>query len=346
MGIYLYSMYSMEKDEKYTELLDRFMRGETSADEDAKLLAWFRDSSSHESLYYYYRNRWEEAKRHKLPIEIQERMFRRICGSMPEARNVGTFQSLSHRTGWWLRWGLSAAAVIMFCVGLATMGYYYYRISEFGRQVYVVEADRGQRSSVVLPDGTKVWLNSRTQVSYQGNYGQKERIVNLSGEAYFEVAKDPDRHFVVKVDGLEVEALGTAFNVKAYEEDDEIIASLREGRVRTSVGGHVDILDSGQSLSYSKVSGKVELEDDDVEYHLKWRENELAFRGETLEEIADMLDRLYNVNIEFDSENIKRYRFSGVIKNNSLDNVFELISLTAPIEYTKANDTIRLRLRK
>ena len=156
MGIYLYSMYSMEKDEKYTELLDRFMRGETSADEDAKLLAWFRDSGSHESLYYYYRNRWEEAKRHKLPIEVQERMFRRICGSMPEARNVGTFQSLSHRTGWWLRWGLSAAAVIMFCVGLATMGYYYYRISEFGRQVYVVEADRGQRSSVVLPDGTKV----------------------------------------------------------------------------------------------------------------------------------------------------------------------------------------------
>ena len=123
MGIYLYSMYSMEKDEKYTELLDRFMRGETSADEDAKLLAWFRDSGSHESLYYYYRNRWEEAKRHKLPIEVQERMFRRICGSMPEARNVGTFQSLSHRTGWWLRWGLSAAAVIMFCIGYADCWY-------------------------------------------------------------------------------------------------------------------------------------------------------------------------------------------------------------------------------
>lgn len=342
-GIYL---YSMERDEKYTELLDRFMRGETSVDEDAKLLAWFRDSGSRESLYYYYRNRWEEAKGHKLPIEAQERMFKRIRERMPQKQEGVIYQLRMRRTGWWLRWGLSAAAVIMFCVGLATMGYYHYRVGEFGRQVYIVEADRGQRSSVVLPDGTKVWLNSHTQVSYQGDYGQKERIVNLSGEAYFEVAKDPDHHFVVKADGLEVEALGTAFNVKAYKEDDEIVASLREGRVRTSVGGRVDILDPGQSLSYSKTSGKVELEDDDVEYHLKWRENELAFRGETLEEIAVMLDRLYNVNIEFESENIKRYRFSGVIKNNSLDNVFELISLTAPIEYTKANDTIRLKLRK
>ena len=205
---------------------------------------------------------------------------------------------------------------------------------------------KGCEFSLALADGTRIWVNAGSTLRYPERFAPGKREVFLSGEAYFEVAKDPDRHFVVKADGLEVEALGTAFNVKAYEEDDEIIASLREGRVRTSVGGHVDILDSGQSLSYSKVSGKVELEDDDVEYHLKWRENELAFRGETLEEIADMLDRLYNVNIEFDSENIKRYRFSGVIKNNSLDNVFELISLTAPIEYTKANDTIRLRLRK
>lgn len=84
-----------------------------------------------------------------------------------------------------------------------------------------MEAEKGQRASVMLPDGTKVWLNSHTQISYNSNYGMKDRVVALAGEAYFEVAKDKDHRFIVKTGDMEVEALGTSFNVKAYKEDRE-----------------------------------------------------------------------------------------------------------------------------
>lgn len=112
---------------------------------------------------------------------------------------------------------------------------------------YVVLADNGQRASVVLPDGTKVWLNSHTKLNYKSDYGVKERSVSLSGEAYFEVSKDTLRRFLVNAGDMEVEALGTAFNVKAYEEDDEVVTTLFEGSVRTAVGKEFVILSPDES---------------------------------------------------------------------------------------------------
>ena len=138
------------------------------------------------------------------------------------------------------------------------------------------------------------------------------------------------------------QALGTAFNVKAYEEDDELTASLFEGKVKTSVAGKVLFLDPDQSASYNREKHSFVKVNGNTNYDRMWRNQELVFRGESLEEVAIMLDRLYNVKVEFQTDDIKHYRFSGVIKNNSLENVFELISLTAPIRYEKRDSIIWL----
>lgn len=214
------------------------------------------------------------------------------------------------------------------------------------QQTFVVSAEKGQRSNVVLPDGTKVWLNSDTEIKYSGEYGKKDRQISLSGEAYFEVAKDPKHRFIVQAGEMQVEALGTAFNVKAYEEDDELTASLFEGKVKTSVAGQTLLLDPDQSVSYNRIKHSFVKLNGNTNYDRMWRNQELVFRGESLEEVAIMLDRLYNVKVEFQTDDIKHYRFSGVIKNNSLENVFELISLTAPIRYEKRDSIIWLSRNK
>lgn len=142
---------------------------------------------------------------------------------------------------------------------------------------------------------------------------------------------------------MEVEALGTSFNIKAYKEDTEIITTLFSGSVQTSVQENTIRLRPEEYASFNRENGRFSAShSDNVDYALIWRNNELAFERQTMEEIAVLLNRMYNVEIVFRSEKIKNYRFSGVIKNNSLDNVIELISLTAPIIYQSSGDTIIL----
>ena len=333
--------YMMKRTYTHIELLDRFMKGETSLEEEQTLLAWFGAINNKEEIVAFYKLRWEDSLEKKLPPEIQGRMFCEIKSRMKSKRKT---QEIKKRPYPLWRW-LSYAAVALICLGIGIGSHWYYMEQAvlFDPQNYVVSADKGQRASVILPDGTKVWLNSHTRLVYDTNYGVKDRSVFLSGDAYFEVAKDMEHRFIVKTGSLEVEALGTAFNVKAYEGDDEMITTLFEGSVRTMVENEFAILSPDQSAIFNKSAHKLSVtRPRNASYARLWRTNELAFSGESLEDIAILLNRMYNVEVRFLSNKIKKYRFSGVIRNNSLDNVFEIISLTAPITYEAVGDMIYL----
>lgn len=324
-------------------LLDRFMRGDTSAEEEQQLLAWFRSDDARDEILDFYRQRWQEAKDGVLTEEVQDRIFRQIKARMQTVELPVSKQPVVK--GFRLaRLGRYAAAIIL-CIGIGIASHLYTRQSLLvNSKEYVVEADKGQRASITLPDGTKVWLNSHTRLSYTANYGVEERTVSLTGEAYFEVAKDKEHRFIVKTEMMDVEALGTSFNVKAYEEDDKSTATLFTGSVRVSADEKAVVLSPDQQVQFDRTERKLKVEiPENPLYANMWRDNELTFESETFENIAVVLNRLYNVQIVFESEKIKQYRFSGVIKNNSLDNVIEIISLTAPIMYQTKEDTIILR---
>ena len=334
----------MTKNNINIELLDRFMRGETSPEEEQLLLEWFRNSSSRNEILEFYQQRWIEASEDELPAEIQGRMYLRIKERMLEIEN-------SHREEerkiFKLRSSFSRflpyVATILLCIGISFSSYLYTQKDLPITSEYMVSAEKGQRASVTLPDGTKVWLNSHTVLRYKSDYGVKERNVFLNGEAYFEVSKDKEHRFVVDAGEMEVEALGTSFNVKAYREDKSIVATLYNGSIQATGGEHSIILLPDQQVLFNRENRQLKVErPDNIAYSRMWRDNELAFKGETLYDIAMRLNRIYNVQIEFKSEKIKQYRFSGIIKNNSLDNVIEIISLTAPILYEAKEDTIIL----
>lgn len=336
----------MAENNIHIDLLDRFMNGSTSLEEETILLEWFRDVRSKDEIFLFYKRKWEETTGKELSADVQGRMFHRIKRSVRDLKESGNktvmkqVHSVSFNRAKWLPY----VAAVLLCVFWGVGSYMYMERGMFPEApLYVVSADKGQRATLILPDGTRAWLNSHTSITYNADYGKKEREVCLSGEAYFEVAKDKEHRFVVKAGEMEVEALGTAFNVKAYEEDEELTTTLFEGSVRATTGQNSAILSVDEFASFNKNTKRLRVSHaENSSYARMWRNNELAFEDETLEEISILLNRIYNVEVEFKSDKIKKYRFSGVIKNNSLDNVFEIISLTAPIIYESRGDTIIL----
>lgn len=333
---------------RYIELLDRFMRDGLPAEEEKELWTWFKRPEAREYLFRYYHQFWTEMKDKTLSPDVQNQMFRKIQRRIhPDGRKEEE-QKVIRRISF--RQGMFYAAAVVLLMILVTFVYQYKDksdvVTDYSLQIYKVLVDKGQRASVVLPDGTRVWLNSHTELTYNGDYGKKNREVILSGEGYFEVAKDSISPFIVKAGEMEIEALGTAFNVRAYSEDKESTATLFEGKVRTSVGKNEVLLRPHESVRVNKASREMDISPEFTDYARMWKDNELVFRGETMEEVAVMLDRLYNVKVQFASERVRHYRFSGVIKNNSLENVIELISLTAPIVYKKVAGNIIIDERK
>lgn len=284
---------------------------------------------------------WKESP-DEMPRDVQERMYRRLSRELDEKKTKTIL--LRSRFSWKV-WPQIAVACIIIVLGLVN-----YRMNDKQKQLstqnFTVLAEKGQRAFITLPDSTKVWLNSDTKISYPADYGLKERNVTLVGEAYFEVAKNPDKRFIVEAKGMQVEALGTSFNVNAYQNDNKIIASLFSGSVRVSYDRHVAILKPHESVKVDLLNRSFSrYKDESMQNIALWRKNEITFDGESLEEITHIMSRLYNTTICIEDESLKKVCYIGTIRNNNLENFIDIINLTTPVVYENKGDTIFLRKR-
>ncbi|WP_129697114.1 FecR family protein [Parabacteroides goldsteinii] len=323
------------------ELLHRLIAGTTTEEENRQLMEWFRQCASKEEFFMLFETAWKESP-DEMPRDVQERMYRRLSRELDEKKSKTIL--LRSRFSWKI-WPQIAVACIIIVLGLVN-----YRMSDKQKQLstqnFMVLAEKGQRAFITLPDSTKVWLNSDTKISYPADYGLKERNVTLVGEAYFEVAKNPDKRFIVEAKGMQVEALGTSFNVNAYQNDNKIIASLFSGSVRVSYDRHVAILKPHESVKVDLLNRSFSrYKDESMQNIALWRKNEITFDGESLEEITHIMSRLYNTTICIEDESLKKVCYIGTIRNNNLENFIDIINLTTPVVYENKGDTVFLRKR-
>lgn len=323
------------------ELLHRLIAGTTTEEENRQLMEWFRQCASKEEFFMLFETAWKESP-DEMPRDVQERMYRRLSRELDEKKTKTIL--LRSRFSWKV-WPQIAVACIIIVLGLVN-----YRMSDKQKQLstqnFMVLAEKGQRAFITLPDSTKVWLNSDTKISYPADYGLKERNVTLVGEAYFEVAKNPDKRFIVEAKGMQVEALGTSFNVNAYQNDNKIIASLFSGSVRVSYDRHVAILKPHESVKVDLLNRSFSrYKDESMQNIALWRKNEITFDGESLEEITHIMSRLYNTTICIEDESLKKVCYIGTIRNNNLENFIDIINLTTPVVYENKGDTVFLRKR-
>lgn len=198
--------------------------------------------------------------------------------------------------------GRIAAAVLLPVLLFSTVYLYVERksINTSITREYRLEVERGERASVILPDGTKVYLNSESSLTYPASYVVDNRSVYLCGEAYFEVTHDPAHPFTVMTDKARVQVYGTVFNICAYPADSIFETALVEGKVEISLrddSAQSVFLKPNQKASYNTRSGQLLVHNTDLRIETAWKRGDLIFRSQPLEAIFDQLESFYGANI-------------------------------------------------
>ncbi len=195
----------------------------------------------------------------------------------------------------------------------------------------------GESAEVILADQTHVWLNSGSKLIYPSNFQGKTRDVQLSGEAYFEVAHNKNKPFQVFTSDLTVEVLGTSFNVEAIENSDFLNVTLVEGKVRLQDNKNrllTDLLPN-EKARYDIRERKLDISSVNTVLYTSWKEGIMTFKDEKLMDIAGKLERWFNVEVVFDQPQVKELRFSGaILRNKPIDQVLEILKFTSDIDYS------------
>jgi len=199
-------------------------------------------------------------------------------------------------------------------------------------QKVTVVAPIGARIVVDLPDGSKAWLNSGSEMTYPIVFNTSERRVNLNGEAYFKVQKD-ETPFLVSNLGPEIKVYGTEFNVNSYNDEDMVTVALAEGKISLNLNGKEEFLAPGQVSYFDRKLNRVKIEDSDIQLFSGWREGKYIFRETPLSSILRILQRQHNVNIQVMNPELGNYRYNATINNESLEQILQMLSFSAPIKY-------------
>jgi len=205
-------------------------------------------------------------------------------------------------------------------------------------------APKGEKSQVILPDGTKVYLNSGSAIQYDNHFGRKYRELQLSGEAYFEVTGNKKLPFIINTTDIKIEVFGTTFNVMAYPEDEIVEAIVTEGTVTvTEVYNQSSLLlGANQKATFHKNTQILLLNDVNPGPYVSWKDNLLTFDNENFADVIKKLERWYDVSIQVEGTDSIMDRFTLTIKSESLREVLELISLTTNIEYTIQANQVKI----
>lgn len=261
-----------------------------------------------------------------------------------------------------LVYGVVAAILCMMSIGMFFRRYNDIKIAE--NRIEII-AEKGVRKQLLLPDGTKVWLNADSRLSYN-NFSKdtKMRSVNLEGEAYFDVAKDKNRPFIIQTEKISIRVLGTAFNVKAYPNESKTETTLIKGAIELSVNERpeekillkpnekVALIDSkmfaeGETSTNSLILtignlSKIHVDNKEYIQETSWTTDKLVFKDETMEELIPKLERWYNVNINVESRQIKSYRYTATITKENVNQVLNAMQLIKPFNFKAENNEITI----
>lgn len=194
----------------------------------------------------------------------------------------------------------------------------------------------GGEYSLVLSDGSRVYLNSMSKLVFPVRFSGKNREVTLEGEAFFEVAKDKSKPFIVSIRGMKVEVLGTSFDIKSYPNDSQSFTTLVEGKVKISSGdqlANVNYLEPNQQAVYDPAGSGIVIHEVDAAQMVQWTKGRVTFTNQTLDEIMKTLARWYDFSYKFEDEKLKSIRFEGGFnKYESIDPILDIISRTGKVK--------------
>lgn len=308
----------MEQDDTDTieMLLPRYCTGQVTDAERKRVKCWMNESEENRRMVQahfilYLSSNPKKVSAEKALSKVKHRMQR-------------------HRMSAWLRYIERTTAILFIPVAAAAILWLYHQNDgkQISPQICEVKVSPGMTASLVLPDSTVVFLNSGSSLSYPTFFSGNTREVELNGEAYFQVTRNPRKKFIVFTPHRSrIEVLGTCFNVEAYKQDDNITTTLIDGKVNFLFNRNDSVkkvvLAPMQKLIYNAGSNEVKLHETTGLPETAWRENEIMFDNTPLEEILHELTKVYNVEFTVKSERLKKSRFTGRFRNQPLERALE-----------------------
>ena len=329
--------------QEFNSLVGKFKRGQCSLDELKRLEDHLQNEKKVKDQMMDEISQLKEDK--SIQVDYSD-LFWRIQKqiSIQKRSYLSRFLSVNTMVSW------AAALVLAFVIG-GLASYFIFSESSIHQSNTFSEivAPYGSKTEMILPDGSKVWLNAGSKLKYPNDFNSNNRDVLLEGEAFFQVEKNKSLPFVVNALGLDVKVVGTTFNVKAYESENTITTILVEGKVlleseKYRFEKEVEMCPS-QKAVFSKTDRKLVIADlEDVYSEISWKDNLLIIKGEELVDLAVKLERKYDVSIRFDSEDVKEYKFTGTLKDETIQQVLDVIKFSAPIDYHINGKNIVLEL--
>lgn len=367
-------------EQNINQLLLKCIEGSASENEMQEAWSWISESYDNKRFYENMRDIWlsvslsshlEESELESFWQKIKDKTS---SDNVEKAAEIDEPKRILPRL---LR--IAAIIVITFALGAVTGKFYLQNeVPSNDKEYYIVEAPRGAKSFLTLADGTKIWLNAGSKLSYQRNYNKENRNIFLEGEAFFEVAKNEHIPFYVYSSGIVVKAIGTAFNVKAYPEEGIVETTLVEGSISVESVGKTGVKEQtlmhpNQKASFYKASKDMVVENQeeeediieeipipipikakierievkkeiDTELYTSWKDKRWFFEKQRLEDFAIILERIYDIKVIFKDDELKNYRLTGSLQEENLEQVLQAIQFTIPMDYNVHHNEVTLKI--
>lgn len=360
-----------DKAESIELLIIRFLQGEASENDVKILEEWISRDEEHRKLYLEWAELWESTGLAGSDLDKKQDIAWTRLMSEVDKLPAESGKSRSINFPGFLR----IAAMLVLVAGLSWVASRKVQTtSPVKSEMTTVHTPLGSRTHVILPDSSEAWLNAGSTLKYPTGLTQKSRQVYLEGEAFFDVVHDQRRMFEVRTSDVTVKVYGTRFNVKSYKEEGTIETTLIEGKVslvrNTEKPGRKQkqvYLEPKQKATFIKKEGRIALSEIvdvkdspseqilksgnilifnqvDVEEVASWKTGQLVINSESLIDLSTKLSRKYDVEFVFEDEGLKKFKFSGILEDESLEQVLFAMQLTAPINYSIEGKVVYLKV--
>jgi transmembrane sensor len=333
----------MEKGELY-DIIGKVLAGQANEEEVSRFKAWQHSTFQNQLDFEVLRKVWEKTRIQRdesTDIPFQKVLSRINNGTIYPGRKL-------QRKGFFGKYYWAAAIALLLVSFFAVLRFNTHPIGTepVATEVKLVQKINppGQKSRVHLPDGSSVWLNAESTLQFPQKFDSLSRTVLLSGEAFFEVARDPKRPFMVRTGELTTTAIGTSFNIKAFEDQNFILVALASGKIKVeSKEGNILLSDAGNCIIYDKVDQQLKAAGHDIFAITGWKDGVLVFREANFDTIIQELERWYGVTIHVVNKPRQEITFTGKFANEYLSNVLERVSFGRPFTYSIEDKIVTIK---
>jgi len=306
-------------------LISNILNDIASEEDQIRFQKWLGSDPKHRELFNELKERWDQQEPNSdLNTKIAYADFLRKRDQLAAPKKTNVLP---------LRRFINIAAAILILFSLSYGAFYYYHGTAKDIEMVWVATEAGQRRTVILADGTEVMLNVQSKLSFPKSFDPKERRVSFEGEAFFRVAKDPKKPFIIESNGIQTKVLGTEFNLNSYKNDSSTTLTLVEGSVAISGLGTEEILQPQEAINFNSKTGQVSAMAYQPELLTGWMDNILSFENTSLGAVALRLERKYDIQIEFADPSLKEEKITGRFESQSLSVILHSITQLRKLDF-------------